>query len=131
MEWFSLLWLIVLLGDNLLPFLLAAFYPDYHHTQMVLSVLGCRLSPVKRIYNGWCILSGAVFCTAGYAVALAFPTSWGIAAGILMILYGLGCEIISGLFPLSSQAKDNSLSTIIHGIGSALGFTCLAYCYST
>ena len=44
--------------DNLLPLVLAHFYPNYIHKETALSVLGSRQSPVKWIYNVWCIISG-------------------------------------------------------------------------
>ena len=57
----KMLWIIILVADNLLPFLLAHFYPNYKHKEMALSVLGSRQSPVKWIYNVWCIISGIAF----------------------------------------------------------------------
>ena len=62
------MWLITLLVDNLLPLVLARSYPNYKHKEMALSVLGSRQSPVKWIYNVWCIISGIVFCVAPYAL---------------------------------------------------------------
>lgn len=47
------IWLITLFMDNLLPLMLARFYPNYEHKEMALSVLGSRQSPVKWIYNVW------------------------------------------------------------------------------
>ena len=60
MKYMKILWIIILVADNLLPLLLAHFYPNYKHKEMALSVLGSRQSPVKWIYNVWCILSGVV-----------------------------------------------------------------------
>ncbi|MBE5816828.1 MAG: DUF998 domain-containing protein, partial [Clostridiales bacterium] len=36
----KILWIIILVADNLLPLLLAHFYPNYKHKEMALSVLG-------------------------------------------------------------------------------------------
>ena len=63
---------ITLLMDNLLPLVLAHFYPNYIHKETALSVLGSRQSPVKWIYNIWCIVSGIVFCI-GTTIRRFFP----------------------------------------------------------
>lgn len=53
----KILWIIIIMADNLLPLLLARFYPNYKHKEMALSVLGSRQSPVKWIY----IMCGALY----------------------------------------------------------------------
>jgi len=47
---------------------------------------------------------------------------------VLLTLYGLGCEILSGIFPLNEDREEQDISSKIHGIGSALGFTALLFC---
>jgi len=42
MEWFLLIWLAVMIIDNLLPFLPSEYYMGYDHKSMALSVLGCK-----------------------------------------------------------------------------------------
>lgn len=56
-----LLWCITLFVDNVLPIALARIYPKCKPKEMALSVLGSRQSPVKWVYNIWCISSGVVF----------------------------------------------------------------------
>ena len=68
------LWSIVLVVDHLLPLILAHFYPNYKHKEIALSVLGSRQSPVKWIYNVWCIISGVVFCIAPYELYTSAKT---------------------------------------------------------
>ena len=58
MKILNLIWIITLIIDNMLPLALARFYPNYSHKDMALSVLGSRQSPVKWVYNAWCIVSG-------------------------------------------------------------------------
>lgn len=60
-----LIWLIAMIIDNFLPFLIAKYYKNYDHKKMVLSVLVCKQSPVKWYYNIWCIISGFVFIIGG------------------------------------------------------------------
>jgi len=57
MKQFLLIWLAVMVIDNLLPFLLAKYYKGYNHKKMALSVLGCKESPVKWYYN-MCLIRG-------------------------------------------------------------------------
>ena len=121
----KVLWIVILVADNLLPLLLAHFYPNYNHKKMVLSVLGARQSPVKRIYNAWCILSGVVFCVAPYALYQENSNGLALAIWILLAIYGIGCEIISGFCPLNENRQDEDIITKIHGATSAIGFMML------
>lgn len=118
----KILWIIIIMADNLLPLLLARFYPNYKHKEMALSVLGSRQSPVKWIYNVWCIISGVVFCIAPYALYQENDSGWAIAIWMLLAIYGIGCEIISGVCPLNENRQDEDIITKIHGGTSAIGF---------
>lgn len=127
MKLFCLVWCIVMLGDLLLPVLLSRRFPRYTHLDMALSVLGCQESPVSRVYNLWCILSGLVFCAAAVVLFFAFRSKITAISCILLLLYGIGCEILSGLFPLPTTERTEDRSARIHGISSALGFTALLF----
>ena len=119
------IWSIILLIDNLLPLVLAHFYPNYIHKEMALSVLGSRQSPVKWIYNIWCIVSGVVFCIAPYTLYREINCGLTIAIWILLVIYGIGCEIISGVCPLNENRQEEDIRTRIHGSSSAIGFMTL------
>ena len=119
------MWSITLLMDNLLPLVLARFYPNYIHKEMALSVLGSRQSPVKWIYNIWCIVSGVFFCIAPYALYRENNCGLEITIWILLAIYGIGCEIISGVCPLNENRQDEDIITKIHGGSSAIGFMAL------
>lgn len=93
MDKFLFAWSIVMIIDNLLPFLLAKYYKGYDHKRMALSVLGCKQSPVKWYYNIWCIISGLVFIKGGYVFCSFFANGISVAICVLMVLYGIGCEI--------------------------------------
>ena len=121
----KILWVIILAADNLLPLILARFYPNYNGKEMALSVLGSRQSPVKWIYNVWCIISGIVFCIAPYSLYQKYSSGLMAAIWILLVIYGIGCEIISGLCPLNENRQDEDLLTKIHGGTSAIGFMTL------
>ena len=121
----KILWSIVLFVDCMLPLVLARFYPKYKHKEMALSVLGSRQSPVKWIYNIWCIVSGIIFCIAPYVLCQENNCSFAITIWILLAVYGVGCEIISGICPLNESRKDEDVITKIHGGTSAIGFMAL------
>ncbi len=121
----KILWIIILLGDCLLPLILAHFYPQYKHKEMALSVLGSRQSPVRWIYNLWCIISGIVFCIAPFSFHQMNRGGLTTAIGVLLAIYGIGCEIISGIFPLNESRQDEDIITKIHGGTSAIGFIAL------
>ena len=121
----KILWSIILLVDCLLPLILAHFYPKYKHKEMALSVLGSRQSPVKWIYNIWCIVSGIVFCISPYVLYWENNCGLAITIWILLAIYGIGCEIISGLCPLNESRQDEDIITKIHGGTSAIGFMTL------
>ena len=119
------IWDITLLIDNLLPLVLAHFYSNYIHKEMALSVLGSRQSPVKWVYNIWCIISGIVFCIAPHALYLEHNCGLAMAIWVLLAIYGIGCEIISGICPLNENRQDEDIITKIHGGSSAIGFMAL------
>lgn len=121
----TFVWTITLLIDNLLPLVIARFYPNYIYKEMALSVLGSRQSPVKWIYNVWCIISGVVFCIAPYELYSKRNCGLAIAIWVLLAIYGIGCEIISGVCPLNENRQDEDIITIIHGGSSAIGFMAL------
>ena len=121
----KILWIIILVTDHLLPLIITRFYPNYKHKEMALSVLGSRQSPVKWIYNVWCIISGIVFCIAPYELYKENSSGLMIAIWVLLAIYGIGCEIISGLCPLNESKEDEDVITKIHGGTSAIGFMTL------
>ncbi|MDZ4992363.1 DUF998 domain-containing protein [Clostridium perfringens] len=121
---------IVLLMDLLFPFIIAIPYKGYSHKKTVMSMLGTKKSPLGWLYNLWMVISGFVMIYFGYVLFsyynfIEHPLA--LALLILFFLYGIGDEIISGLFTLNENKEDLTLSSIIHSIGSALGFTALQF----
>ena len=125
MKVLTTVFIFTLFADNILPLVLTRFYPNYNHKMMALSVLGSRPSPVKWIYNVWCILSGIIFCIAPYALYQENSNGLAIAIWILLAIYGIGCEIISGFCPLNEDRHEEDAITKIHGGASAIGFMTL------
>lgn len=121
----TILFIMTVCIDALLPFALAVGYKGYSHMSMALSVLGARQSPVKWFYNVWCMLSGVCFAACGIAVAIRSTSGLTIAIAVLLSVYGLACETVSGFFPLNEKKEDVDVTTKIHGGFSAIGFMCL------
>ncbi len=127
MKYLVVIWSCTLLLDNILPIVLARFYPNYKYKEMALSVLGSRQSPVKWVYNVWCILSGSIFCIAPYTLYLENQGTLTATIWILLAIYGIGCAVISGFCPLNENRKEKDVITKIHGGGSAIGFMALLF----
>lgn len=121
---------IAAVGDLLIPFLLAPFCDKYNHMTMVMSLLGNRNTPVHGIYNTWLVLAGILFLLGNLKLyALYAPTS-GILSALLFCMitvYALGGCILSGLFSVGETKELLTVSEQIHGYGSVLGFSLLAF----
>lgn len=123
----SICLIVTMIIDVVLPFVLARFYRGFKHKTTALSVLGSKQSPTKNVYNVWCIISGVVFCIFAVVLNIKALSGYGIAIMILLVAYGVGCEIMSGLFPLDSDCEYKDVSSKVHGYGSAIGFTALLF----
>lgn len=121
---------IVLLMDLLFPFIIAIPYKRYSHKKTVMSMLGTKKNPLGWLYNLWMVISGFVMIYFGYVLFSYYNSleqSLALALLFLFFLYGIGDEIISGLFTLNENKEEVTLSSNIHGIGSALGFISLQF----
>lgn len=129
MEFYSLaLWTMI--ADLLIPFFVAIPYQGYCHRTTVMSVLGCKNSPLRWFYNLWMVFSGSVISLLGYHVFKEYQeVQYGLAISlfILLLLYGLGDEVLSGIFPVNENKEDVNLSSKIHGVGSVIGFIALLF----
>lgn len=131
MDYISVIFLllaITALIDLAMPFIIATFYSGYNHKTMPMSLLGSKKSPKRWEYNIWTIISGAVMIAAAYAffetysaVGLALPLLFMIA----LVLYGVGAEIMSGIFPTDPDGADATPSARVHAVTSAVGYTAL------
>ncbi|HOP71642.1 DUF998 domain-containing protein [Thermoclostridium caenicola] len=125
-----LLLLIAAIGDVVIPFALAPFYPKYNHLTMVMSLLGHRNSPVHILYNFWLIAAGIMFILGGVNLyAVYFPVSEMLSKALLLciIIYAVGGCILSGIFPVGETKELKTLSEKIHGFGAVIGFLALLF----
>lgn len=121
---------LVMLMDMVVPFLVAIPYKGYSHLDSAMSVLGCSKSPLHRVYSLWTILSGIVFLWGGYRLLQTYNEIYPVISILLflcLVLYGIGCEILSGLFPVNASKKDTNASTRIHAVGSVIGLMTLLF----
>lgn len=122
--------IIAVVGDFLVPYLLAPFYKGYSHRKQVMSVLGNSDSPVRSLYNIWLIVLGILLAISMWNITkLYYPVSHGltITLVILVLIFSIGAGIIAGIFSVNKTKEIQTLSSKIHGVSSALGFMALMF----
>lgn len=114
---------VAMVGDFLVPALLATRYPGYSHLRDTISTLGTIESPVKAIVSVWLVGLGVCFLVfaAGQASQFHSPTWRHVLyfAGILG--FGIGAGIVAGLFPQDPLGSAETISGKVHGIGAGIG----------
>ncbi|HHW67146.1 DUF998 domain-containing protein [Defluviitalea raffinosedens] len=122
--WYALL--IAIIGDLLIPFILAPFYEGYSNTSMTISALGNSQSPVRSVFNIWMFIEGILFLAAIPALydnyhkvskILLFMTI------IFIIIFAVGACILTCFFSVNESKDVVTAASIIHGVGSVIGFT--------
>lgn len=125
---FWLLLGLTVIGEFLLPALMARWDPDYRPGAMAVSVLGRAGGPVARLYNAWLIWLG-FFLLAAAAVYYrsAIPVSPALAAwqAGAIGLFGLGTGLLAGLFPVGPEKDLSDWRALVHGVAAVVGFFAL------
>ena len=127
---FSLLLLITILGEFLLPWILKHFYKGYNSKTMVMSVLGSPESPVRLIYNAWLVWLGVFLL---FASVLFFKNNFAVSSVLAVLtfisisIFAVGAGILSGLFSVNESKEKVTISSKILGAGSAIGFMTLLF----
>lgn len=121
--WYALL--IAILGDILVPFILAPFYKGYSHMSMSISALGNPQSPVRGIFNFWMLLEGLLFLLAlptvyNYFNSVSKPLTNTVIAFIA--IFAVGACIFTCFFSVNTTKEVVTTASKIHGIGSVIGF---------
>ncbi len=127
---FNILLLITIIGEFLLPWILKLFYMDYNSKTMVISVLGSRESPVKTIYNGWLLWLGVFLSVTAYFFYIDLRTTSTVLAVLTfgtIAVFAVGAGILASLFSVNEIKEQVTISSQIHGMGSALGFMALLF----
>ena len=121
--WYALL--IAIIGDLLVSTILSLFYKEYNIATMSISALGNPKSPVRLPFNIWMFLEGILFL-------LSLPVLYNryhlISGWITIVLiafiavFGVGSCIFTAFFSVNETKDIVTISSKIHGAGSALGF---------
>ena len=127
---FNILLLMTILGEFILPWILKHFYKGYNSKTMVMSVLGSPESPVRWIYDAWLVWLGAFLL---FTSALVFKNNITISSVLAVLAFisistfAVGAGILSGLFSVNESKEKVTISSKIHGVGSAIGFMTLLF----
>lgn len=86
---------------------LGSMYPGYSQVSNTLSEMGVAGSPVSHLISGWWVILGSIIILFGIGFRKAFRNENGIIrlASWLIIIYGIGDDIGSGLFRISRMAN--------------------------
>ena len=125
-----ILMITAMVGDFLVPSVLALFYKGYSHKKHVMSVLGNRESPVKILYNIWLILLGILLGISTKNIVELYDTvSHGLtnALVILMFVFAIGAGVLAGIFSVNKTKEIQTMASKIQGVGSGLGFMAMAF----
>ncbi|MFB9080672.1 DUF998 domain-containing protein [Flavobacterium procerum] len=115
--------IIVCIADFMILFVLGNYYPGYSQLTNTMSSLGASISPVSNIISLWWIAIGIVFVFFGFQFRKAFDNNAKnvkIASGLIM-LYGLGEGIGSGVFKADRIGGEMTSSFIVHDIAGSIG----------
>ncbi len=121
--WHALL--IAIVGDMLIPFILAPFYKGYSNTLMTISALGNNQSPVRLVFNLWMLLEGILFLVAIPAIYNYYhevSKTLIIVTVILIIVFAVGACIFTCFFSVNETKDVVTTASNIHGAGSVIGF---------
>ncbi|WP_250227706.1 DUF998 domain-containing protein [Anaeropeptidivorans aminofermentans] len=121
--WYALL--IAIVGEMLIPILLAPFYKGYNHATMAISTLGNVNSPVRLPFNLWMLLAGILFLAATPAIYHAYyqvskPLT--TVSVLFIAVFAVGACIFTCFFSVNETKDMVTSSSKIHGAGSAIGF---------
>lgn len=124
--WHALLAAVI--GEMVVPLLLAPFYKGYRSTAMAISTLGNKNSPVRVPFNIWMLLAGILFLSstpALYAAYLSTSGTLALASALCVAIFAVGACIFSCFF-IANETKDIvTTASKIHGAASATGFLLL------
>jgi len=120
--------LIAVIGDFIVPYLLGKKYPNYSNLKDTISTLGTNKSPVKKQLSYWLITTGTLLLIFSVGHLFVFSSySWKHILYLLgLVIFGMG-SILAGIFPEDVKGEKETMSGIIHGISSGLGFIFLIF----
>lgn len=122
--------LIAVIGEMVVPFILAPFYKGYSNTTMAISTLGNGNSPVRVPFNLWMLVAGTLLLLSTPAVynlysKVSKPLS--IITILFIGVFAIGACILTCLFSVNETKAVVTTASKIHGAGSAIGFMVLLF----
>lgn len=114
---------VACVGEFVALFAFGALYPGYNQLKDTMSSLGASASPVSSTISVWWCIAGILFTLYGVALKMAFTgKEWHARlASFLIILYGVGEGIGSGVFKANHTMGSYTLSGIIHNTLGGFG----------
>jgi hypothetical protein len=110
-------------GDFLSLLIFGPKYPGYSQLYDTMSSLGSSASPVSNIISAWWIILGILMVIFAFGFRAAYSPRDKYAKTVfwLLILYGLGEGLGSGLFKADRISGSYTTSFIIHDIMGGVG----------
>ena len=115
--------LLALIFDFVIVYILAIFFPKYSHLKSVMSIMGNNNSPVKNIYNIWLILLGIILIFMGFSIFIQYKNisnNLSIIIFTILVLYGIGGCVLSGIFPVNEKREIGTIHSKSHGISAGI-----------
>ena len=122
--------LVAIIGEVLVPFLLALFYKRYCHTTMAISALGNHNSPVRIPFNTWMLVAGVLFLLSIpsiYDLYREASKTLSIIAVSFIGIFAVGACIFTCFFSVGETKDIVTTASKIHGAGSAIGFMLMLF----
>lgn len=118
---------IACVGDFVVLFVFGSQYPGYSQLYSTMSSLGASSSPVSFIVSAWWIMLGLLFFVFAFGFRLAFSPAnkYVNLAFWLIIIYGVGEGLGSGVFKADHSEGLLTVSAIIHDILGGIGVTAI------
>jgi hypothetical protein len=114
---------IACVGDLAVLYILGSYYPGYSQVKNTMSSLGASASPVSNLMSAWWIFVGLLFIFFGIGFKRVFAEKGKNAAIVswLIILYGLGEGIGSGVFKADYINNSLTIAAMMHDALGAVG----------
>lgn len=119
--WFLLLFAV---GDFLMPFFLALFYPGYNPFTQFISDLGAAGTPTESLFLKIEFVIGILAvlgCPTLYKILAPVSSKLAWLSTLAIACFGIGDCIFTGIFSLQNHNPNLTLSDVIHGVGSMIG----------
>lgn len=110
-------------GDIIMTLVMGRVYPGYNQFTDTMSKLGASISPVGKTMSVWWVIMCFLFIIMSLGFRASFDTGKKrIRLGLwLIVLYGLGEGMGSGIFPADHIPDGLTISLIIHNALGGIG----------